>query len=245
MISFRPEFVPPWFGRAGVSLVMLTRLDRRQSAALAAQVTGAHPLTTVLLERIIAQTDGVPLFIEELTKAMLETAADHYPLALTVPTTLQASLMARLDRLPAAKQVAQIGAVIGREFPYNLLVATAGLSEAQLATGLDELTAAGLVFRRGLQPEAVYTFKHALVQDTAYQSLIKTQFNDPIGRSPDGARSTPGTGRRGARNRCPSFHPGRPASTSGGMVGQGGRTGLAAARLRRSTGAPRTSTSTG
>ncbi len=173
VISFRPEFVPPWFGRAGVSLVMLTRLDRRQSAALAAQVTGAHPLTPVLLERIIAQTDGVPLFIEELTKTMLETAADHYPLALTVPTTLQASLMARLDRLPAAKQVAQIGAVIGREFPYNLLVATAGLSEAQLATGLDELTAAGLVFRRGLQPEAVYTFKHALVQDTAYQSLIK------------------------------------------------------------------------
>ena len=175
VISFRPEFIAPWFGRAGVRLVMLTRLDRRQSAALAAQITGAHPLTPTLLERIIAQTDGVPLFIEELTKAMLETAADRSSQTLTVPSTLQASLMARLDRLPAARQVAQIGAVIGREFPYNLLVATAGLSEAQLAEGLDELTAAGLVFRRGLQHEAVYTFKHALVQETAYQSLLKTR----------------------------------------------------------------------
>jgi DNA-binding response OmpR family regulator/class 3 adenylate cyclase/predicted ATPase len=175
VISFRPEFVPPWFGRAGVSLVMLTRLDRRQSEVLATQVTGAHPLTPALLERIIAQTDGVPLFIEELTKAMLETAADHSRVAPTVPSTLQASLMARLDRLPAARQVAQIGAVIGREFPFNLLVATAGLSQAQLAEGLDELTAAGLVFRRGLQHEAIYTFKHALVQETAYQSLLKTR----------------------------------------------------------------------
>ncbi len=175
VISFRPEFVPPWFGRAGVSLLMLTRLDRRQSAALAAQLTGSHPLTPALLERIIAQTDGVPLFIEELTKAMLETAADGSPQTLAVPSTLQASLMARLDRLPVARQVAQIGAVIGREFPYNLLVATAGLSEAQLTKGLDELTAAGLVFRRGLQHEAVYTFKHALVQETAYQSLLKTR----------------------------------------------------------------------
>jgi predicted ATPase len=107
VISFRPEFVPPWFGRAGVSLAMLTRLDRRQSEVLATQVTGAHPLTPALLERIIAQTDGVPLFIEELTKAMLETAADHSRVAPTVPSTLQASLMARLDRLPAARQVAQ------------------------------------------------------------------------------------------------------------------------------------------
>jgi class 3 adenylate cyclase/predicted ATPase len=175
VISFRPEFLPRWVGRAGVSLVTLTRLDRRQSAALAAQVSAAHVLTPALLERIIAQTDGVPLFIEELTKAILETTPDGAPLTLAVPSTLQASLMARLDRLPAAKQVAQIGAVIGREFPHVLLTAAAELSRAQLTTGLDELVAAGLVFRRGLPPEAAYSFKHALVQETAYESLLKTR----------------------------------------------------------------------
>jgi len=175
VISFRPEFVSSWIDRAGVSLITLTRLDRRQSAALAAQVTTAQVLTQAILERIIAQTDGVPLFIEELTKAILETAPNMSPLGLAVPSTFQASLMARLDRLPAARQVAQIGAVIGREFSHILLIATAGLAEMQLTKGLDELVAAGLVFRRGLPPEAVYTFKHALVQEIAYESLPKTR----------------------------------------------------------------------
>ena len=173
VISFRPEFVSSWIGRAGVSLITLTRLDHRQSAALAVQVTATHVLTQAILERIVEQTDGVPLFIEELTKAVLEVCARQRSLARAVPNTLQASLMARLDRLPAAKQVAQIGAVIGREFSYILLIAAAGLSEAQLTRGLDELVAAGLVFRRGLAPEAVYTFKHALVQEIAYESLLK------------------------------------------------------------------------
>jgi predicted ATPase len=132
-------------------------------------------LTQASLERIIAQTDGVPLFIEELTKAILETTSDGSPLARAVPSTLQASLMARLDRLPAARQVAQIGAVIGREFSYTLLIAAAELSEAQLTKGLDELVAAGLVFRRGLPPDAGYFFKHALVQEIAYESLLKTR----------------------------------------------------------------------
>jgi class 3 adenylate cyclase/predicted ATPase len=173
VVSFRPEFVSSWIGRAGVSLITLTRLDRGQSAALAAHVTTAHVLTQALLEWVIAQTDGVPLFIEELTKAILETAPNGPPLALAVPGTLQASLLARLDRLPAAKSVAQIGAVIGREFSHNLLTAVAGLAEAQLTRGLDELVAAGLMFRRGFPPEAAYTFKHALVQDAAYQSLLR------------------------------------------------------------------------
>ena len=175
VISFRPEFVPPWIGRAGVSLIMLTRLDRRQSAALAAQVTTEHGLSHAILERVIAQTDGVPLFIEELTKAIFETAPDGCPPALAVPSTLQASLMARLDRLPAAKQAAQISAVIGREFSHALLIAASGLAETQLTKGLDELVAAGLVFRRGLAPEATYTFKHALLQEIAYESLLKTR----------------------------------------------------------------------
>jgi class 3 adenylate cyclase/predicted ATPase len=175
VVSFRPEFVSSWIGRAGVSLITLTRLDRRQSAALAAQVTTAHVLTPTLLERIIAQTDGVPLFIEELTKAVLESAPGSAPDALAVPSTLQASLMARLDRLPAATQVAQLGAVIGREFSYNLLIAVAELPEARLNKGLEELVAAGLVFCRGLPPEAIYTFKHALVQEIAYASLLKSR----------------------------------------------------------------------
>jgi DNA-binding response OmpR family regulator/class 3 adenylate cyclase/predicted ATPase len=177
VISFRPEFVAPWIGHAGANLVALSRLTRQQSATLAAQVTAERVITPAVLERIVAQTDGVPLFIEELTKAVLETALDSGEAAptLTVPGTLRASLMARLDRLPTAKQVAQIGAVIGREFPYALLAAVAGLPEARLAQGLDELATSGLASRRGVPPDAVYTFKHALIQDAAYESLLKSR----------------------------------------------------------------------
>ena len=176
VISFRPEFVPPWIGRAGVSLITLTRLDRRQSAALAAQVTTAHVLTP--------DNPGAHHCPDRWRPAVYRRADEGGsrnrrpmapPLGLAVPSTLQASLMARLDRLPAAKQVAQIGAVIGREFSHNLLIAVAELSEAQLTKGLNELVAAGLVFRRGLPPEASYTFKHALVQEIAYESLLKTR----------------------------------------------------------------------
>ena len=130
-------------------------------------------LTRALLERIVIQTDGVPLFIEELTKTVLETSPGDTALSLPVPATLQASLMARLDRRPVGKQVAQIGAVIGREFSHALLAATAGLPEAQLAQGLDELVASGLATRRGVAPEAIYTFKHALVHDAVYESVLK------------------------------------------------------------------------
>ena len=120
MVSFRADFTAPWIGRAGVSLIALSRLNRRHSETLAAQVSAERALPRELLERIVTQTDGVPLFIEELTKAVLETPADPASavLPLAVPATLHASLMARLDRLPTARQVAQIGAVIGREFPH-------------------------------------------------------------------------------------------------------------------------------
>ena len=175
IVSYRPEFAAPWIGRAGASLIALSRLNPRHAATLAAQVTAERVLTPALLERIVTQTDGVPLFIEELTKAVLETSGETHeaPLALAVPGTLQASLMARLDRLPAAKQVAQIGAVIGREFSRALLATVAELPEAQLTQGLDELVASGLAFRRGVGPDAVYTFKHALVQDAAYGALLR------------------------------------------------------------------------
>ena len=176
MVSFRPEFAATWFGRSGVSLMNLNRLDRRNAMALAAQVIKDNVLASPLLDRIVAQSDGVPLFIEELSKAVLEAPdLDQTNAALAVPTTLQASLIARLDRLPAAKQVAQIGAVIGRKFAYSLLAAVAGLPEIQLSKGIDELVTAGLAFRRGLPPDAAYTFKHALVQEVAYESLLKAQ----------------------------------------------------------------------
>ncbi len=150
MVSFRADFVAPWIGRAGTSLIALSRLNRRHSATLAAQVSAERALTRELLERIVTQTDGVPLFIEELTKAILETFGDPNTavLPLAVPGTLQASLMARLDRLPAARQVAQIGAVIGREFSHTLLAAAASLSETQIARGQAELIASDLASRQ-------------------------------------------------------------------------------------------------
>ncbi|PAP96007.1 hypothetical protein CIT31_09525 [Mesorhizobium wenxiniae] len=176
VISFRPEFQAPWVGQSGVILIALSRLSDRQAAMLASQVVVGQTLPIGVLERIVAETDGVPLFIEELTKAVLEGASQPGVLdsALPVPSTLQGSLMARLDRLPVAKQVAQTGAVIGREFGHELLAAVAGLPDVALAQGLDELLSCGLAFRRGTPPEATYSFKHALIQDAAYASLLRS-----------------------------------------------------------------------
>jgi predicted ATPase len=164
VITARPEFTAPWIGEAAVSLITLRRLNRALSTLLASEVALDHELPPALLERIVTQTDGVPLFIEELTRTVLEDIGQHDGVAtpLTVPATLQASLMARLDRLPGAKKVAQIGAAIGREFPHALLAAVARLPEEELIHGLDEIVASGLAFRRGLPPDALYTFKHAL-----------------------------------------------------------------------------------
>jgi tetratricopeptide (TPR) repeat protein len=175
VVSFRPEFSAPWIGRAGVSLIALSRLDRRESAALAARVMREHALPLALLDRIVAQTDGVPLFIEELTKAVLEAAVRPDGTGLAVPDTLQASLMACLDSLPAAKTVAQIGAVIGRSYSYELIDAIAELPEPALQDALGQLVSSGLVFERGVPPDASYTFKHALVQEAAYNSLLRSR----------------------------------------------------------------------
>lgn len=177
VVSFRPEFQPPWVGHAIASLITLRRLTHKQAERLAQRVLIERALSPDLLERVVMQTDGVPLFIEELTKAVQEDAKQpcSNAAALEVPATLQASLIARLDRLPAAKQIAQIGAVIGREFAETLLAAVANMPEAQLAQGLEILVASGLAFRHGLQPDAVYTFKHALVRDAAYSTLLRSQ----------------------------------------------------------------------
>jgi len=180
VITHRPEFRPPWIGRDGVSQWSMNRLDRGYSIRLAQQVLETHALPSGLLDRIVAQADGVPLFIEELTKALLESVgrSDATGDALGVPSTLQGSLLARLDRLPSAKRVAQIGAVIGRDFSYTLLSAVAGIDAADLEHGLAQLVGAELIFRRGTGAGATYLFKHALVQDAAYGSLLRSTRRD-------------------------------------------------------------------
>ena len=154
----------------------LNRLDRRDARALAGQVGTHHVIAPLVLERIVTQSDGVPLFIEELTRAVLEAPGPGATGAtLAVPDTLQTSLMARLDRLPRSKTIAQIGSVAGREFSYALLTSVAEIEEADLLSGLQQLTAAGLLFQRRVSPNVVYTFKHALVRDVVYASLPKTR----------------------------------------------------------------------
>ncbi len=185
LITFRPDFPPPWTGQAHVTTLTMSRLGRRQGADLVARVTGEKPLPAAIVEQIVARTDGVPLFVEELTKTVLESglladAGDHYELSgslspLAIPTTLHDSLMARLDRHAPVKEVAQIGAVIGREFSHDLLAAVSPMSASQLGDALEQLVTSELVFRRGAPPEATYSFKHALVQEAAYQSLLKSK----------------------------------------------------------------------
>ena len=182
LVMFRPDFQPPWAGQPHVTLLTLTRLDRRNTTAMITGVAGASALTKGVVNQIVERTDGVPLFVEELTKAVLESGARvtaELPAMVhcgpSVPATLHASLTARLDRLgPAAKDVAQAGAVIGREFGFRLLASIIDLPEPQLCDGLDRLTAAGLLFVRGTQPQSTYLFKHVLVQDAAYDSLLRT-----------------------------------------------------------------------
>lgn len=180
LITFRPEFAVPWTGQSHVTTLTLSRLDRRDGAALVRRVVGNDTLANDVVEAIVERTDGVPLFVEELSKALVESdtavgAASGAQWPIMIPMTLQASLMARLDRLPHGKHVAQIGAVIGRVFPHDLLAEVCNVPEAQLVQGLRELIAAGLVNVQGLPPEAAYTFKHVLVQDIAYESLLRSR----------------------------------------------------------------------
>jgi predicted ATPase len=182
IVTHRPEFEPPWIGRPHVTALILNRLGEREIAAIIDSVTGNKLLSPSVRQDIIERTDGIPLFVEEMTKAVLEagsesaaqriTAAIPSP-ALAVPASLQASLTARLDRLGPAKEVAQIGAVIGREFSHALLGAVARKPEAKLQPALDRLITAGLLFRQGVPPHATYLFKHALVQDVAYGTLLR------------------------------------------------------------------------
>jgi class 3 adenylate cyclase/predicted ATPase len=184
IVTFRPEFQPPWTGQPQVTMLALNRLDRRDRTALVEQIAGGKALPDDVIGQIVDRTDGVPLFVEELTKSVLESGLlrevrDRYVLdgalpPFAIPTTLHDSLMARLDRLASVRLVAQIGAAIGREFPYALLRAVSRLPEDELQTSLARLVASELVFQRGTPPDAVYMFKHALVQDAAHGSLLRS-----------------------------------------------------------------------
>ncbi len=182
IVTFRPEFNPPWVGQSRVTSVTLSRLGEREAAAIIARLVGNKELPADVMAEIVQRTDGIPLFMEEMTKAVLEaegegaarrTVAAVPSPVLAVPASLHASLMARLDRLGDAKDVTQIGAAIGREFSHALLAAVASKPEAELASALDRLIAAGLLFRQGVPPHAIYLFKHSLVQDAAYGTLLR------------------------------------------------------------------------
>ena len=182
IITYRAEFEPPWLGRPYVTALSLNRLGEREIGAMIDRVAGNHTLHETIRQDIVERTDGIPLFVEEMTRAVLEaenegdarrTATAVPSSAVAVPVSLHASLMARLDRLGAAKEVAQIGAAIGREFSYAVLAAVMGNPEPELSSSLDRLIAAGLLFRQGIPPHASYLFKHALVQDAAYGTLLR------------------------------------------------------------------------
>jgi len=185
LFTFRPEFESRWIGLPNVTTLTLGGLDRNDVESMVSRVTGGRATPPEVLKQIVDKTDGNPLFVEELTKAVLEAGilvqgADGYRLAgplakLAIPATLQDSLMARLDRLAPVKEIGQIGATIGREFSYSLMRVLVGRDETALKNALAQLEQAGLVFRRGEPPEAVYSFKHALVRDAAYESLLKSR----------------------------------------------------------------------
>ena len=184
LFTVRPEFIVPWTNRAHLTPMALSRLSPSQAETLVERVAGGKALPGEVQRQIVAKTDGVPLAVEELTKMVLESGllreqADHYALTgtvppLAIPATLHDSLMARLDRLASVKAVAQLGATIGRTFPYALLHAVAPLEEATLQTGLRQLVEAELLYQRGVPPQATYLFKHALIQEAAYQSLLRS-----------------------------------------------------------------------
>jgi class 3 adenylate cyclase/DNA-binding winged helix-turn-helix (wHTH) protein len=183
LFTCRPDFSPPWTGRAHLTQVTLPRLTRRQAAEMADWMAHHKALPPEVVEQVVTKTDGVPLFVEELTKMVLESGLlqerEHsYELSgplppLAIPTTLHDSLMARLDRLGTVKGLAQLGATLGHEFSYALLQAVSPWDEGTLQHGLHQLVQAEFVYQQGLPPQATYLFKHALIQDAAYQSLLR------------------------------------------------------------------------
>jgi class 3 adenylate cyclase len=230
IVTFRPEFEPPWIGRSYVTALTINRLARRDIEAMIDHVVGNKLIPAGVRKDIIERTDGIPLFVEEMTKAVLEagseeeaqrTASTVPSTALAVPASLHASLMARLDRLGSAKEVAQIGAAIGREFSHVLLSAMVSKPETDLNSALNHLISTGLAFRQGVPPHATYLFKHALVQDAAYGTLLReprralhARIAETHRRSVCGHRGGP------ARTAGAPLHRGRADREGRGPVGQ-------------------------
>jgi predicted ATPase len=185
ILTFRPEFTPPWSPRSYLTSLTLSRLGRSQVEAMIEQVAAGKPLPAEVVHHIRVKTDGVPLFVEELTKTVLESGSlgvwesrgtfAQSAMQLGIPSTLQDALMARLDRVAPVRELAQLGATLGREFSYELLHAVSAMDEGPLQQGLRQLVEAELIYQRGLPPQATYVFKHALIQDAAYQSLLKSR----------------------------------------------------------------------
>ena len=214
-VTLRPDFQPTWVGLPHVTTLPLSRLGRRDSAGVIGGITRGKALPDAVVEQILSHSDGVALFLEELTRMLLESGplretAESYVLdgslpPLAVPTTLQALLVARLDRLGSGKDVALVGAAIGREFSHELIAATSGMAPRDLDGALERLTASGLISRRGTPPLATYAFEHALVQDTAYATMLKSQrrqlhasIRQGVGRAIPGTGAEPAWGRRSA-----------------------------------------------
>src|SRR5262249_54020112 len=184
LCTFRPDFSPPWTRRSHLTQVTVHRLHRLQAMEVIRRVAHSKTLPPEVVEQIVARTDGVPLFVEELTKMVLESELlqeqeERYALTgplqpLAIPATLHDSLMARLDRLATVKALAQFGATLGREFAYDLLQAVSLWEKATLQRGLQQLVEAEFLYQRGLPPQATYFFKHALIQEAAYQSLLRS-----------------------------------------------------------------------
>lgn len=185
IFTFRPDFVPPWVMRSNMTNIVLNRLSRRQVVVMIEKVAGGKALPVEVVPQVVAKTDGIPLFVEEFTKMILESDLlkvedGQYKLtgalsSLAIPTTLQDSLMARIDRLKTVKEVVQLGATLGREFTYELLNAVSPLNDSSLQRELAKLVEAEILYTRGIQPQARYIFKHALIQDALYQSLLKSK----------------------------------------------------------------------
>ena len=249
LFTFRPDFSPPWTGRSHLTQVTLPRLPRRQAAEMTDRVAHGKALPPEVVEQVVAKTDGVPLFVEELTKMVLESGLlqereERYELTgplppLAIPATLHDSLMARLDRLATVKGLAQLGATLGREFSYDLLQAVSPWDEATLQRGLQQLVEAEFLYQRGLPPQATYLFKHALIQDAAYQSLLRStrqQYHQRIAQVVE-ARF-PETLRDAARAAGPSLYRGRRHGAGHPLLAAGGPAGHRALGQSGSGSAP-------
>ena len=241
LFTFRPDFSPPWTGRAHLTQVTLPRLPRRQAAEMTGRVAHGKALPAEVVEQIVAKTDGVPLFVEELTKMVLESGLlqereERYELTgplppLAIPATLHDSLMARLDRLATVKGLAQLGATLGREFSYELLQAVAPWDEETLQRGLHQLVEAEFLYQRGLPPQATYLFKHALIQDAAYQSLAAEHpAAVPSAHCPGVGGAVSRDRRDPARAAGPSLHRGGLAASRRFPTGSGRASAPASAR---------------